>query len=100
VSGAYEQRSLVKKKPKLNPIHAMKKTPETDTQRNPGVYVLNPAIALVLPTADTMAAKTNISNIAVSVSPAPRPLPPRQPVRSHRFAPDFAPLLLRYAGPR
>jgi hypothetical protein len=67
VSGAYRQRSLVKKKPKLNPIHAMKKTPQTDTQRNPGVYVLNPAIALVLPTADTMAAaKTNISNIAVS----------------------------------
>src|SRR6185295_13852572 len=55
----------------------MKKTPQTGTQRNPRVYVLKPLLAT---TTDPMAAiKTNISNVAVSMSrPAPRTLPARQ----------------------
>ncbi|MEY2407682.1 MAG: hypothetical protein QOF48_352 [Verrucomicrobiota bacterium] len=45
-------------------------------------YVLKPAMTLVPPAADSMAAvKTNIGNIAVSVSPpAPPALPARQPL--------------------
>jgi len=69
-------------KPQLNPIHAMKKTSQTDTQSNPRVYTLKPAMTMALPTADpTTAVKANISSIVVSVSPlVPRSLPARQPL--------------------
>lgn len=69
-------------KPKLNPIHAMNKTPQTDTQSNPRDYVLNPAISYLLPTTDSMTAvKANISNLTAAVSSPPaRPLPARQPL--------------------
>jgi len=58
----------------------MKKTPQTDTQSNPRVYTLRPA--LVMPTTDPMiAAKANLSNKTASGSPpAARALPARQPL--------------------
>ena len=64
------------KKTKLNPIHAMKKTPQTKPQSNARVYALEPA--LVMSPANPMAAaKVTLSKMSAA---ATAPVPARQPL--------------------